>query len=78
MLSRSRHAWALTSGRRVFSGHVQAAPGHDPGEVLQAAHDLLRNKFGFLLVTLQIEDRCLDEAGAEDIDIARGGAWPDA
>ena len=63
------HAWALTSGRHVFSGHVRMESGFDAGEILQAAHDLLRDKFGFLLVTLQIEDRCLDEAGAEDIDI---------
>ncbi len=66
------HAWVLTSGRHVFSGHVRMESGHESGEVLQAAHDLLRDEFGFLLVTLQVEDRCLDETGAEDIDITRG------
>lgn len=68
------HAWALTSGRHVFSGHVRMDSGHEPGEVLQAAHHMLRDEFGFLLVTLQVEDRCLDEAGAEDIDITRDHA----
>ncbi|MDU8912257.1 cation diffusion facilitator family transporter [Aestuariicoccus sp. MJ-SS9] len=63
------HAWVLTSGRHVFSGHARTEPGHKSGDVLQAAHALLRDRFGFLLVTLQVEDRCLDESGAEDIDI---------
>ncbi|PQO22386.1 zinc ABC transporter [Rhodobacteraceae bacterium WD3A24] len=66
------HAWALTSGRFVFSGHLRVGEGHDPQEVLTAAHAMLRARFGFFFVTLQVEDRCLDETGAEDIDITRG------
>ncbi|MFP3920459.1 MAG: hypothetical protein ACLFPA_05420 [Dichotomicrobium sp.] len=38
---------------------------------MEAAHDLLRERFGFFFVTLQVEDRCLDETGAEKIDITR-------
>lgn len=65
------HAWALTSGRYVFSGHLRVSDGTDPQHVLEAAHNLLRERFGFFFVTLQIEDRCLDETGAEQIDITR-------
>ena len=65
------HAWALTSGKNVFSAHLQVGSASDGSDVLSSAHDLLREKFGFLLVTLQVEDNCLDETGAEDIDITR-------
>ncbi len=66
------HAWALTSGRHVFSGHLRVHKGANPQEVLKAAHTMLRERFGFFFVTLQVEDRCLDESGAEKIDITRG------
>ena len=65
------HAWALTSGENVFSAHLQVGSASNGSEVLSSAHDLLREKFGFLLITLQVEDNCLDETGAEDIDITR-------
>jgi cobalt-zinc-cadmium efflux system protein len=65
------HAWTLTSGKNVFSGHLRRSTSTDSADVLSAAHALLREKFGFLLVTLQVEDKCLDEAGAEDIDVSR-------
>lgn len=67
------HAWALTSGKHVFSGHLRAREGHDPQEVLKTAYAMLRERFGFFFVTLQVEDRCLDESGAEKIDITRNG-----
>ncbi|MBU3030568.1 cation diffusion facilitator family transporter [Paracoccus marinaquae] len=63
------HAWALTSGKHVFSSHLRVAQDHDPQEVLKAAHAMLRERFGFFFVTLQVEDQCLDESGAEPIDI---------
>ena len=65
------HAWTLTSGKYAFSSHLRISPEAEPGQVLETAHDLLREKFGFFFVTLQVEDRCLDETGAEMIDIAR-------
>ncbi|SUZ32599.1 Metal cation efflux system protein CzcD [Roseibaca ekhonensis] len=65
------HAWALTSGKHVFSGHLRVQEGADPQEVLKAAYGMLRDRFGFFFVTLQVEDRCLDESGAETIDITR-------
>ena len=66
------HAWTLTSGKTVFSGHVRISSDTDAGELLLAAHQVLKEKFGFFFSTLQVEDRCLDEAGAEDIDITQG------
>jgi cobalt-zinc-cadmium efflux system protein len=65
------HAWALTSGRYIFSGHLRtstaaATVGHD---LLARAHDLLRDRLGFFFVTRQIETTCLDEAAVTEIDI---------
>ena len=68
------HAWALTSGRHVFSGHLRATEGADPQQVLKAAHEMLKAKFGFFFVTLQVESVCLDESGAEAIDVTRPAA----
>ncbi|REC54626.1 cation transporter [Rhodosalinus sediminis] len=65
------HAWALTSGKHVFSGHLRVREGADPQEVLAAAYGMLRDRFGFFFVTLQVENRCLDESGAETIDITQ-------
>ena len=64
------HAWTLTSGRYVFSAHLRthaAAAAED--DLLVRTHDLLRDRFGFFFVTLQIETTCLDEAAAAEIDI---------
>lgn len=63
------HAWALTSGRHVFSGHVRIKEGADPEAVLRAAYAMLKKRFGFFFITLQVETVCLDETGAEAIDI---------
>lgn len=64
------HAWALTSGRYVFSAHLRTDEVTSPDDdLLVRAHDLLRDRFGFFFVTLQIETTCLDEAAAAEIDI---------
>jgi len=64
------HAWALTSGRYVFSAHLRTdATTAADDDLLGRAHDLLRERFGFFFVTLQIETTCLDEAAAAEIDI---------
>lgn len=65
------HAWALTSGKHVFSAHLRVRRGHDTQRILETAHAMLRDRFGFFFVTLQVEDRCLDESGAETIDLTR-------
>jgi cobalt-zinc-cadmium efflux system protein len=64
------HAWALTSGRYVFSAHLRTDAVTPPDDdLLVRAQDLLRDQFGFFFVTLQIETTCLDEAAAAEIDI---------
>ncbi len=65
------HAWALTSGKYVFSAHLRVQDHHDPQKVLKTAHGMLRERFGFFFVTLQVEEICLDESGAEKIDITQ-------
>ncbi len=67
------HAWALTSGRYVFSGHVRIDGNADPQTVLRTAYDKLKHDFGFFFASVQVETACLDESGAEDIDITRAG-----
>lgn len=63
------HAWALTSGQNVFSAHLRVRDEASQQSVLERAHTVLRETFGFFFVTLQVENRCLDESGAEDIDL---------
>jgi len=65
------HAWALTSGRHIFSGHLRVRDTADPASILTAAYRTLKSDCGFFFSTLQIERQCLDESGAEDIDITR-------
>ena len=64
------HAWALTSGKNLFSAHVRIAEDASHDDVLGAAHEMVRKRFGFYFATLQIERTCLDESGAEAIDFA--------
>lgn len=63
------HAWALTSGRYVFSAHLRTRDDAEGNAVLKAAHRMLRTEYGFFFATLQVEQECLDESGAEAIDI---------
>lgn len=64
------HAWTLTSNKDVFSAHLRVAEAGDAASVLRAAHDLLREKFGFYFSTIQVETECLDEDHARDLDIS--------
>ncbi len=67
------HAWALTSGRYVFSSHMHLE--HDAEarslEILKAAHGILKDDFGFFFSTVQIEMECLDEGAADAIETTR-------
>lgn len=65
------HAWALTSGRYVFSGHLRVAESADAQSILKTANRLLKTDYDFFLSTLQVEQACLDEHAAESIDITR-------
>jgi len=64
------HAWTLTSNKNVFSAHIRIDQSGRAGSVLEEAHRLLRNQFGFYFSTIQIEDSCLDEDHAKDLDIS--------
>lgn len=70
------HAWTLTSGRNVFSGHLRAREDVDTHALLERAYAMLKSEFGFFFVTLQIETRCLDESGAEKIDVTQPHGQP--
>lgn len=67
------HAWALTSGRNVFSAHLRIEAGVESHAILQVAQGLLRDKFGFHFATLQVETRCMDESHAKDLEFREGG-----
>ena len=63
------HGWALTSGRYVFSAHIRLDdPDRDAQPVLEAAHEVLKSRYGFYFSTLQVEKTCLDEADSTGID----------
>jgi len=64
------HAWALTGGRHVFSAHLRVRDGIVQQDVLEVAYTLLRKEYGFFFVTLQVEVACVDESGAEEIDLS--------
>jgi cobalt-zinc-cadmium efflux system protein len=65
------HAWSLTSGRNVFSGHIRVDDLATDGErVLREASDRLKHQFKVYFSTLQIEDeRVAPEEDADAIDI---------
>ena len=64
------HAWALTSGKYVFSAHVMVDKRAeiDSDEVLTIAQGKLVDEFGFFFTTIQVETRCHDEERARAID----------
>ena len=66
------HAWTLTSGHNVFSGHLRVSDSVESHDLLEKAQAMLKSEFGFFFVTLQIETKCLDESGAEKIDVTAG------
>lgn len=63
------HAWALTSGRYVFSAHLRTRRDTDSERILNIAHQMLKERFGFFFGTLQLETNCMDEVHAAAIDV---------
>ncbi len=63
------HAWALTSGRNLFSAHIRITENAEHEAVLGSAHDLLRLRYGFVFSTLQVERACRSDA-APELDFA--------
>ncbi|PCH69888.1 MAG: zinc ABC transporter [Rhodobacteraceae bacterium] len=64
------HAWALTSGKNVFTAHLRVTEDADPHQILEVAHRKLHDDFGFVMATLQVETQCLDETAMEEFDIS--------
>lgn len=63
------HAWALTSGKNLFSAHIRIDDTANHEDVLAKAREAMRTRFGFYFSTLQVETSCAAE-GAEEIDFA--------
>ncbi|GGK63814.1 hypothetical protein GCM10011509_10240 [Ornithinimicrobium pekingense] len=55
----------------VFSAHLRVSDAAHSARVLQEATDALRTRFDVYFSTLQVEQECLDEQAASDIDITR-------
>lgn len=64
------HAWALTTGRNLFSAHLVVPNRADHPRVLSEARDLLQRQFGFYFSTLQLETEGEHGDAAQAIDFA--------
>jgi cobalt-zinc-cadmium efflux system protein len=64
------HAWALTTGRNLFSGHLLVTDKADPRLALAQAQSIVRDEFGFYFSTIQIETECEEDDRAAAIDFA--------
>jgi cobalt-zinc-cadmium efflux system protein len=67
------HAWSLTSGRNLMSGHVCVQSiAADGASVLREASERLKQHFGVYFSTIQVEEECLSgEEEASEIDITK-------
>ena len=64
------HAWALTSGRNLFSAHLLVEPGVDQQATLAAAQSIVRDRHDFYFSTIQVETECDEHDSAAAIDFA--------
>ena len=64
------HAWALTSGRNLFSAHLLVEEDADPQAVLHSAQTVVRDEHGFYFSTIQVETTCDEPDPAAAIDFA--------
>lgn len=64
------HAWSLSSDKNVFSAHIGTDKFDQADTLLEQAHRVLRDQFGFYFSTLQVETKCLDEDHAREVDIS--------
>lgn len=63
------HAWSLTTGKKVVSMHVLIEPRVDSQPLLEEIQKLLRDRFHIYFSTLQLETRCTEESGADEIAV---------
>ena len=69
------HAWTLTSGKHIFSGHLRIdddSSAEQHATILEEAQSLLASRFGFYFATLQLEAFSPDETAAHGLDLTRG------
>ena len=59
------HVWALTSGMNVATAHLVATADADHHDLLDHARDVLREQFGIVHATVQVEP--LDHHGCQDL-----------
>ena len=64
------HAWALTTGRNLFSAHLLVTEDADRQAVLAEAQSVLHDQFGFYFSTVQVETECAEDDRASAIDFA--------
>ncbi len=59
------HVWSITTGLPALSGHVRVADSHrgDPDEVLTLIKRSLRDRFGIVHTTIQVESESYQELG---------------
>lgn len=62
------HAWAISSGKNIFSTHIQIEDLSKSHDILKETHKILKEKFNFYFSTIQIEKECTDTGEAKDID----------
>ena len=67
------HAWALTSGKNLFSAHLLITDDAHTDDVLKQANETLKTQFDFYFSTLQVERHCEQADKARDIDFAHSG-----
>ena len=67
------HAWALTSGKNLFSAHLLITDEAQTDDVLKKANETLTTQFDFYFSTLQVERHCEQADQARDIDFAHSG-----
>jgi len=63
------HAWVLTSGKNIFSAHVQISDLSKSPTILKKVQKILKDKFKFYFSTVQIEKGCSDSDEAEEINV---------
>ena len=65
------HAWMLTSGKNIFSAHIQINDTMKSEHILKKAHEILKEKYKFYFSTMQLEKECTDSGEAKHIDITK-------
>lgn len=66
---RHPHAWTLTTGKNIFSAHIQSDDPAQSQAIVEAGSKLLEEKFNVYFSTLQVETAHRD-VSADEIDIA--------